>query len=616
MGSSTPGDPTLPGDGSLLLEGHAAGAGDTMEPERPRDDAAHTEAVLGRTVRVASLSSPPPPPAAAKRRPATLQLSPPRDGSSRDLQSARRSATLQLSPPRDSRSKDIPSTAAVVHETPGCCSGVRRVSRARLYLGALALVSPLTLALATIVALGADDVVGAIPRVFEFARSISLSMLVLHTAWFDEMLVDPHIDESTDAMAPEGVQCAVRWPTTGRLARLFGCAAPSGETDAASEDPKSRRKGLPDATLSAHFVLYAVVLAAYPAFRTTRSTGEQVTTFYRAQTTGIKLLLVLAGFWLAIQVRRAVLGVATDQHSVRRVSSLVVRAMAASIFVQLCLLCKFLIWHGETEAAVRAAIDNGFPRENLDGQRDVFFSLVNLSGAVGAISLWLAVTVSLGLFDNDVRHKYTLGRTLPVQLMLMGVLLVSCAIAFMWVDSELSKGSRRYQLADAAGVVLGSCNATCDLSPPLTVVLCSASLGLQYVAQGECSIDVQVNIILMICGTVTFLLLGYDIHCQDTFNQKLKLPAGKRFHFFLCHHQGSGGAQCAHLYHQLTSRGCKVWYDNEQPSEERVEAGMQRGVKNSMTLLIFLSGRRESFVSFSVVSVRTQPPGPARNSPV
>jgi hypothetical protein len=159
----------------------------------------------------------------------------------------------------------------------------------------------------------------------------------------------------------------------------------------------------------------------------------------------------------------------------------------------------------------------------------VFFSLVNLSGAVSAISLWLAITVSLGLFDNDARAKHTLGRTLPVQLLLMAVLLISCAISFMWVDSEITKGSRRYQLTDAAGVALGPCDATCDLSPPLSVVLCSVSLGLQYAAQGECSVDVQVNITLMICGAAVFLLLGYDIHCQDSFNQKLKLPPGKKY---------------------------------------------------------------------------------------
>ena len=305
-------------------------------------------------------------------------------------------------------------------------------------------------------------------------------------------------------------------------------------------------------TLTTHFVLYGLVLAAYPAFRTTSSSGETVGALYRAQTTGTKLLLVVAGFWLAIQVRRAVLGVATDRHALRRVSSLVLRAMTASTFVQICLLCKFLIWHGETEAVVRAAIENGtcalavllpliirtskagtfrgagFPREDLDGQRDVFFSLVNLSGAVSAISLWLAITVSLGLFDNDARAKHTLGRTLPVQLLLMAVLLTSCAISFMWVDSEITKGSRRYQLTDAAGVVLGPCDASCDLSPPLSVVLCSVSLGLQYAAQGECSVDAQVNITLMICGAAVFLLLGYDIHCQDTFNQKLKLPPGKK----------------------------------------------------------------------------------------
>ena len=64
--------------------------------------------------------------------------------------------------------------------------------------------------------------------------------------------------------------------------------------------------------------------------------------------------------------------------------------------------------------------------------------------------------------------------------------------------------------------------------------------------------------------------------------------------FFICHHQSSGGNQARILYDQLCSLGCKVWYDNEQPATERNVDGMRRGVKRSQTLLIFLSGRKET----------------------
>lgn len=416
---------------------------------------------------------------------------------------------------------------------------IRHISRPQWLLGAVAFVSPATFALVTLSALHADDVVGAMPRVFEFAATISTSILVLHTIWFDESLADPDSDSTGDVVS-ETSSCAMRWPTTGWVAKIFGCAASASEPDEdTGAQNRSRTKGLPDTILTAHFVLYGLVLAAYPALRAKSSTGEEVTIPYRIQSTGTKVLLVIAAFWLAIQVRRAVLGVATDRQSMRRVSVVVVRAMAASIAMQICLLCKFLLWHGDIDAVVRIAIENGFPRDDLDGQRDIFFSLVNLSGAVSAISLWVAITISLGLFDNDLRDKHTLGKTLPIQLLLVAVLCVACAIAYMWVDTEITKGNRRYQLTDDAGVVIGLCDATCDLSPPRNFVLCSISLGLQYAAQGECSVDVQMNIISLICVPIAFLLLGYDIYHQDSFNQKLKLPPGKKYHFFICHHQGA-----------------------------------------------------------------------------
>ena len=168
------------------------------EPTRARggdgegDDGGYAEAAAGRSARLTSMSSP------AKRRAASGSLAPLEPGS------------IALHSPVD-------EAAA------GCCSGARRPSRAHVQLGALALLSPLTLALATVGALGAEGVVGAMPRVFEFFRSISLSVLVLHTVWFDEMLI-----EGADAVEQTAVRCALNWPRTGCLARVFGCAAPSG----------------------------------------------------------------------------------------------------------------------------------------------------------------------------------------------------------------------------------------------------------------------------------------------------------------------------------------------------------------------------------------------------
>jgi hypothetical protein len=72
------------------------------------------------------------------------------------------------------------------------------------------------------------------------------------------------------------------------------------------------------------------------------------------------------------------------------------------------------------------------------------------------------------------------------------------------------------------------------------------------------------------------------------------LARGKKYHFFLCHHQGSGGNQCALLKEWLEARGCEVWYDNGQHASDRNLAGMQEGLRQSMCLLLFLSGRNET----------------------
>jgi hypothetical protein len=72
------------------------------------------------------------------------------------------------------------------------------------------------------------------------------------------------------------------------------------------------------------------------------------------------------------------------------------------------------------------------------------------------------------------------------------------------------------------------------------------------------------------------------------------LPASKRYHFFLCHHQGSGGDQAYSLFLLLTARGYKVWYDNGQAASSRNLQGMRKGVTESVCLLVFLSSRHET----------------------
>ena len=71
------------------------------------------------------------------------------------------------------------------------------------------------------------------------------------------------------------------------------------------------------------------------------------------------------------------------------------------------------------------------------------------------------------------------------------------------------------------------------------------------------------------------------------------LPPGKRFHFFICHHQGSGGDQAHLLCKLLEDKGYRVWHDNSQRADQRNLQGMKKGVRESECLMIFLSGRKE-----------------------
>eukprot|EP01046_Picozoa_sp_COSAG06_P052164 COSAG06_NODE_8697_length_2094_cov_3.330827_1_plen_313_part_01 len=73
----------------------------------------------------------------------------------------------------------------------------------------------------------------------------------------------------------------------------------------------------------------------------------------------------------------------------------------------------------------------------------------------------------------------------------------------------------------------------------------------------------------------------------------MPLPRGKKYHFFICHHQASGGPQCGNLCKLLQKLGYSVWYDKDRSSDEVNVHGMQDGVHYSMCLLIFLSGRKE-----------------------
>ena len=71
------------------------------------------------------------------------------------------------------------------------------------------------------------------------------------------------------------------------------------------------------------------------------------------------------------------------------------------------------------------------------------------------------------------------------------------------------------------------------------------------------------------------------------------LPPNKIYHFFVCHHQGSGGEQAKILCLRLQELGFSVWYDNDKESNERNLSGMRVGVQQSMCVIVLLTGRME-----------------------
>jgi hypothetical protein len=104
----------------------------------------------------------------------------------------------------------------------------------------------------------------------------------------------------------------------------------------------------------------------------------------------------------------------------------------------------------------------------------------------------------------------------------------------------------------------------------------------------------------------------------------LNTPDGHNVHTEYCmawQHQGSGGNQASHLCDQLRNLGCQVWYDNGVSRSDRTLAGMQRGVRESVTFLILLTGRRETKGrpdkdgEYEGVFTRVSNPSPHRTAP-
>jgi hypothetical protein len=361
------------------------------------------------------------------------------------------------------------------------------------------------------------------------------------------------------------------------------------------------KRCIPGPALVLHVLLYSVVVDWFWAVVTTASekvgtpyydgklwsyTGDGEAAVFDAN--GILLLFMfhLLVLWAVVKLRAGVVVVCSTPDALRRFRSRTLQYIAAAAMVQVILVCKYLAWYYETLDAARSAADavaaqalvscngTGISCSGYDAQ--AWRGIMQLEVAIGILSpahfatyfaMWCAVGTGLGTFG---RNTVTVG----LQIICISLTFVAIMIGYSWADLEMSYGTDRFW------------DNTTHMQPlaTLAVQMCGSN------AYHNCIHPIHV---IFLPWIIVFFLLGLDVQSKSVWDRLLRLPPGKKYHFFICHHQASGGNQARILHDQLTQLGCKVWLDNDQDIEERTTEGMKLGVRQSATFLIFLSGRKQ-----------------------
>jgi len=171
----------------------------------------------------------------------------------------------------------------------------------------------------------------------------------------------------------------------------------------------------------------------------------------------------------------------------------------------------------------------------------------------------------------------------------MGAMLI---VGYTWADHEMGFGGARFSLPD------GSPCQECGhpLASNLTTNPMARQLGMGRGPWFDHADFTNRGTGLLRWAMFLFVPIGFlqanDIRMMKRLSRLLELPQNKRYHFFICHHQASGGNQAKILFDQLTELGCEVWLDNDQGANCTLD-GMKQGIRESATLLILLSGRKE-----------------------
>lgn len=248
-----------------------------------------------------------------------------------------------------------------------------------------------------------------------------------------------------------------------------------------------------------------------------------------------------------------------------------------------CCWSRYVNWYYDTQDALVRAQDRGFPGASAVGSptdavgnSDIIFAMCSPAVFLCFGSLWFSAAFGIDLNVG-----------VGIQVAIIGLMFGAVSIGFTWASGKMAYGDARFEESNGM-----PCTPECLSNSQFNItnpVICMAAFGI---FTSNC----RVKLLQWWAAAwlPVYILTGRDLVRKKIFNRRLQLPDGKQYHFFICHHQGSGGNQARNLYDQLTARGCSVWYDNAVQATERNLDGMQRGVRSSATLLLFLSGREET----------------------
>ncbi len=397
-----------------------------------------------------------------------------------------------------------------------------------------------------------------------FVLPVSISWAFLHA-----IKIDP-VDEFDESSARYRQRV-----TTGWIARVCCCRRTNQSTD---QEAQTLQRAVPTLALNVHFLLLTVaVTSSWPVG------GSYSYDVWRYLGMLGILLACIFLYWFLVKLRIAVVGACKNADELESFGLLARRTIFTAIILELIFFAKFVNWYYDTRDALTRAQENGFPGNSAVGSptdavgnSDIIFSMCSPAVFLSFGSLWYSAAFGIDLNVG-----------VGIQVVIIGLMFGAIAIGASWGTGKMAYGDSRFEVSDGT-----PCTPDCLSGSQFNItnpVVCLAAFSL---FTGEC--HVKLLQYWAAAWLPVYILTGRDLLHKRQFNKRLHLPDGKQYHYFICHHQGSGGNQAKILYDQLTGLGCSVWYDNEMPATERNLDGMQRGVRASATLLLFLSGREES----------------------